>query len=193
MMRHTRALGLAVLLGAAACSEATGTNGEPPALITALPRQLTSAEQAIAQATPDFAVAFLKAVNTSFADGNVFISPLSASMALGMTLNGVSGDTYTEMRAAIGLPDRPLAELNAGYRGLITLLRALDKTVDFRIANSVWYEQTFWTGDRAYVPERHQDVFRRHHNGARLWEPAGGHDHQQLGENGDEWEDRQNH
>jgi serpin B len=64
-------------------------------------------------------------------------------MALGMTLNGVSGDTYSEMRSALGLPDRPLGELNAGYQGLIALLRGLDKSVDFRIANSVWYEQTF--------------------------------------------------
>jgi serpin B len=60
-----------------------------------------------------------------------------------MTLNGASGNTYTEMRAGLSLPDRPLAELNTSYQGLISLLRGLDKTVDFRIANSVWYDNGF--------------------------------------------------
>ena len=132
----------AALVSSAACSQPTANEGKPD-LISALPRQLTSAEQAIAQSTPDFAVALLKAVNKSFTDGNVFISPLSASMALGMTLNGTNGSTYAEMRAALGLPDRPLAEINAGYQALLALLLTLDKTVDFRIANAIWYERSF--------------------------------------------------
>ncbi|MGQ0646013.1 MAG: serpin family protein [Gemmatimonadaceae bacterium] len=138
-----RTLALTVMSAGLACSQPTASGGVKPAPITALPRQLSTAEQAIAQSTPDFGLSLLKAVNRSFADSNVFISPLSASMALGMTLNGAGSDTYTEMRATLGLPDRPLAELNAGYQSLITLLLGLDKTVDFRIANSIWYDQAF--------------------------------------------------
>jgi serine protease inhibitor len=134
--------GPALLALAAACSDPTA-NDRAPSPITELPRQLSSAEQAIAQSTPEFALRLLKAVNPSFTDENVFTSPLSASMALGMTMNGAEGTTFSEMRSALGLPDRPLAELNAGYQALIGLLRGLDPTVDFRIANSIWYEQAF--------------------------------------------------
>ncbi|MBC7897053.1 MAG: serpin family protein [Cytophagaceae bacterium] len=143
MVHHSRRLTGAMLLAlTAACSDPTA-NDKQPSPITALPRQLSSAEQAIAQSTPDFAIGLLRAVNPAFADRNVFTSPLSASMALGMTLNGAAGTTFSEMRSALGLPDRPVAELNAGYQALIALLRGLDPTVDFRIANSIWYEQTF--------------------------------------------------
>ncbi|MGQ0765478.1 MAG: serpin family protein [Gemmatimonadota bacterium] len=134
---------VAILLAGAVGACGSPVAGGPPAEITSLPRQLSAAERSIAEATPTFAVNLLRAVNTSFADSNVFISPLSASMALGMTLNGAAGVTYTEMRDALGLADRALAELNAGYSSLIALLRSLDRTVDFRIANSIWYDQPY--------------------------------------------------
>jgi serpin B len=64
-------------------------------------------------------------------------------MAFGMTLNGVGGETFNEMRRALSLPDRPLADLNAGYASLIPLLQGLDPKVQFNIANSIWYRDTF--------------------------------------------------
>jgi serpin B len=67
------------------------------------------------------------------------MSPLSASMALGMTMNGAAGQTFDEMRTALALGTRSGTEINASYRSLIDLLRGLDKAVDFRIANSIWY------------------------------------------------------
>lgn len=140
-MRLTRLFALCFTV-VAACADSTGPSAQP-SLITALPRQLSGAEQAIVSATPQFGFGLFRAVNRTFADSNVFISPLSASMALGMTLNGAAGATYDEMRTSLGLPDRPLAELNGGYRALIDLLRSIDKTVDFRIANSIWYRSTF--------------------------------------------------
>lgn len=139
-MRLLRSLVICTV--AVACADPSGPQGKP-APITALPRQLNTTEQAIASSTTDFGITLLREVNRSFADSNVFLSPLSATMALGMTLNGANNTTYTEMRGALALPDRPLAELNASYQGLITMLRGLDRTVDFRIANSIWYRNTF--------------------------------------------------
>ncbi len=135
-------LAFAILASAVACSQPTSSNGPPPE-ITALPRQLTTSEQAIASSTSGFAFSLLQAVNRSWSDSNVFISPLSASMALGMALNGAATETHEEMRTALGVGPRPLADLNGGYKALIELLRGLDKTVDFRIANAVWYRDTF--------------------------------------------------
>jgi len=84
------------------------------------------------------------------------MSPLSASMALGMKMNGAAGQTFEEMRGALAFGTQPTAEINASYRSLIDMLRGLDATVDFRIANSIWYrngfpfEQTFLDESRQY-------------------------------------------
>ena len=45
--------------------------------------------------------------------------------------------------SALAFGTRPSAEINASYRSLIDMLRTLDKTVDFRIANSIWYRTGF--------------------------------------------------
>jgi hypothetical protein len=89
--------GLVPAVSLMACHDPTG----PPKLITALPRPLTAAEQRVIEASNEFAFALLREVNQLWADSNVFISPLSASMALGMTLNGARGETFDVMRASL--------------------------------------------------------------------------------------------
>jgi serpin B len=74
---------------------------------------------------------------------NVVLSPLSASMALGMTLNGANAATFDSMRATLGFGDLTQDEINASYRGLIDLLSDLDPTVRFEIANAVWAREGF--------------------------------------------------
>jgi serpin B len=91
-------------------------------------------------AANSFGFNLLKQVNGSFADSNVFLSPLSASMALGMTMNGAEGTTFEEMRATLGFGPRTYDELNNSYRSLIALLRGLDPRVEFRIANAIYYD-----------------------------------------------------
>jgi serpin B len=74
----------------------------------------------------------------------VFTAPLSASMALGMAMNGAAGTTYDEMRATLGFnASATETEIGASYKSLIALLRGLDPSVDFRIANSIWYRTGF--------------------------------------------------
>ena len=90
-----------------------------------------------------FGVDLFKAVNETFADSNVFMSPLSASMALGMTMNGAEGTTFTEMRSTLGFDSRSHEELNGAYRSLIDLLLTLDPKVDFRIANAIYLGASF--------------------------------------------------
>lgn len=130
---------LAVALIGTACREATA----PGAPITALPRALTASESKIIAGSNDFAFDLFRTGNLSQHKANVFISPLSASMALGMTANGANGATYDEMRTSLRLSGATREEVNGGYKSLITLLRGLDPKTDFSIANSIWYEQTF--------------------------------------------------
>lgn len=131
---------VACALFALACVEGpTGT----PAELTALPRPLTAGESRVLDASNGFAFDLFRRAAAADPAANTFISPLSVSMALGMTLNGAAGTTLDSMRLALGLGDATLDEINRGYEGLIALLRGLDRTTTFRIANSIWYRQGF--------------------------------------------------
>lgn len=130
------------LSAVAACADPAGPEGAPPK-ITALPRQLTANETEMVGAANAFGFNLLREVNASFADSNVFLSPLSASMALGMTMNGAEGTTFEEMRSALGFGPRTYTELNQSYQSLISLLRGLDPRVEFKIANAIFYDQSF--------------------------------------------------
>ncbi len=129
----------AVALVGSACREATA----PGVPITALPRDLTGSEGKIVTGSNDFAFDLFRTGNLSQHKANVFISPLSASMALGMTANGANGATYDEMRTALRLDGATREDVDGGYKSLITLLRGLDPQTNFTIANSIWYERTF--------------------------------------------------
>ena len=131
----------AVVLIGTACMEATAP--APIAPITALPRALTESEKSIIAGSNDFAFDLFRTGNVTQHKANVFISPLSASMALGMTANGANGATYDQMRTALRLSGATREDVGGGYKSLIALLRGLDPRTDFIIANSIWYEQTF--------------------------------------------------
>jgi serpin B len=74
---------------------------------------------------------------------NVFVSPLSVSLALGMAYNGAAGETREAMQRALGLQGMSIEEVNNSYLNLANRLRNLDPTVTMKIANSIWYRQGF--------------------------------------------------
>jgi serpin B len=115
--------------------------------ITHLPRDLTAGEQRLVAANNRFAFAFLGALTRRQpADDNVFVSPVSIAMALGMTANGAAGATRDSMLAALQLGGLSMTDVNAGYRGVIDLLRGLDPRVALTLANSIWYRNTIQPG-----------------------------------------------
>jgi serpin B len=121
-----------------------GANGDPAspnrgAARTALPRALTGAEQNVLTAANAFSFGLWKTINQAQRDSNVFVSPLSASFALGLTMNGASGQTYDEMRSALRFGGASLASIDSGYKSLIALLTSLDPTTTMQIANAIFY------------------------------------------------------
>jgi serpin B len=132
-----------VVLAAACGGAATEPEGlESPPVLDALPRPLTAGESTIIGAANQFSFSLFRAVNSS-PDSNVFTSPLSASFALGMAMNGAAGVTHDQMRSALAFGSASDAEIDAGYRSLIDLLRGLDPQVDMRIANAIWSRTGF--------------------------------------------------
>jgi serine protease inhibitor len=135
--RVLRLPALALLAGLAA-----GCSGDPLGPITELPRELTLAELRVIDGSNAFAFDLLRELTLASDSANVFISPLSASMALGMTMNGAEGETWSQMRDALGFAGMDEAAINQAYRSLIALLLGLDSKVRFGIANGIWVDPT---------------------------------------------------
>ncbi|MGE0160916.1 MAG: serpin family protein [Gemmatimonadales bacterium] len=135
-LRAFRALAaVAACAAAGACRESTGPGPDP---ITELPRPLTATEAAVIDASNAFGFEMVGRVVSSDERPNVVLSPLSASMALGMTLNGANAVTFDSMRTALGFEAWTPEQINGAYRELIDLLRGLDPSVRFEIANALW-------------------------------------------------------
>lgn len=131
---------LLLSLLASACSESggpTGNNKAAPDSLKALPRTLTAVEQEGVRANTQFALQLLRSASAN-ASSNVLLSPLSVSLALGMTMNGADGRTLTEMQQTLGWGARSQGEINTAYRDLSRMLPTLDNSVTIRLANGIW-------------------------------------------------------
>lgn len=104
-------------------------------------RELTSFEKQLVASDNSFGLKLFREVAQQRKNENVFISPLSVAMALGMTLNGASGETYEAMQNTLELAGLSQEEINQSYQSLIALLMQLDPRVEFQIANSIWHRQ----------------------------------------------------
>jgi serine protease inhibitor len=139
-MRHALRLTLSLLAIGSWGTSAEAQSSSP--LLTRLPRGLTPAELRIVDGANAFAFELLGVATRALRpDSNAFLSPLSASMALGMALNGATGETSKGMQSALQLTGLSEPDFNQGYRGLISLLQGLDSSTEMRIANSMWARQ----------------------------------------------------
>lgn len=121
---------------ATGCSEATGPGEAPP--IEELPRALTTAEQTVIARSNAFGIDLMREVLGRDDRPNVVLSPLSASMALGMAMEGAEGATFEAMRTGLRFDDLSRDEITRAYEGLLELLPDLDPSVELSIANSAW-------------------------------------------------------
>lgn len=123
------------------CSNSTSPNNDIPGL------DLTQAEKKVVSASGSFAFGLFSKMAEQANGRNFFMSPLSVSMALAMTMNGASGQTYTDMQTTLGLSGLSEDEVNRSYRNIASLFGGLDPDVNFTIANSIWYRNTFSISD----------------------------------------------
>ncbi|MCE7067579.1 serpin family protein [Dyadobacter sp. CY326] len=98
----------------------------------------------ISEGTNDFAFKFLHTLQkTQPANENMFVSPLSLHMALGMLLNGAEEGTADEIRKALEMEGVSIDDLNNAYKTLINDLPVADSKVTLGLANSIWYKSGF--------------------------------------------------
>lgn len=137
---RTVTLTAAAVLTLAACAhDATGP--QPP--LNQLPRSLTVNEVRVRDGSNRFAFGLLREESRTSVRQNTFLSPLSASYALGMATTGAANATLDSMRSVLGLDGLSIDDLGQSYQSLTTLLLGLDSSVDIRIANGIWYKRGF--------------------------------------------------
>jgi len=105
---------------------------------------LTEKQKTLINTSNAFGFGFFKKVNEiSGSDANMMVSPLSVSMALGMTRNGAAGTTLEAMTKTLGFTGMSETDINQSYKYIIETFSALDPKVKLQIANSIWYRNTF--------------------------------------------------
>lgn len=129
----------------------TGCQNDDDGADNAKPRKdiaLSRAEEVLADGNLDFAFRLFQQVNaTETQQANWIISPLSASLALGMTANGAAGNTLEEIKNTLGFGTFELAAMNSYNQKLIKELLDLDNTTRLNIANSVWLNNSLPVND----------------------------------------------
>jgi len=125
-------------LALAGCSE---SNIEPDD--GSLPRELTYSEKEVLASSENFGLKIFQELAMAERETNIFISPLSISMALSMTINGANTSTYDAIQNTLGLGNLSLEDINQSNKDLTQLLIGLDNKVKFSIANSIWFRNSF--------------------------------------------------
>ncbi len=95
----------------------------------------------VASANTRFGFKLLHDLRERDPGGNIFISPLSISIALTMTYNGAVGETERAMAEVLEIDALDLSTINNSNKALRNSLERPDPKVEISIANSIWSRQ----------------------------------------------------
>jgi len=102
--------------------------------------------RSVVNANTDFSLKLLKELMIEQKTKNIFISPLSISIALAMTYNGANTSTSEAMAETLGFEGMSTDEVNLGYQQLLLSLFNADNQVSLSLGNSVWIRESFASG-----------------------------------------------
>jgi len=130
---------MAVVILLVTCSKVD--NGEPD--LTPKSISLTAVASQAIQSSNEFGIGLFTKVAETERD-NLMLSPLSASTALTMLLNGCGGDTYSQLQETLRYPSgMTTAEINEAYKSLVDQLLKADPKVKLALANAIFYRSGF--------------------------------------------------
>jgi serine protease inhibitor len=127
---------LVVALALSACGNGgTGTPAEDlTAGVAPLEVSYTEPSENEIAAVADFSVKLFQL--SADAEKNSLISPLSVLYALGMTMNGASGETLAQMEGLLGLSEAEMLNFAQSYAGGLPS----GEKYQFSLANSIWFK-----------------------------------------------------
>ena len=103
---------------------------------------VTKGHQIVA-ANNDFAFSLFKEIAQAETENNFMISPVSASLALGMVYNGAAGETQEAFSNVFNYGNTTLEETNLVNQNIIDNLTYTASGTTFDIANSLWISNSF--------------------------------------------------
>jgi serpin B len=134
------ALCLLTFAGLSSCSK--DNNGQEPDLTPKTIELTAKSADVIAYGNVFGIELFTKVAGVE--DKNFMLSPLSASAALTMLLNGCAGDTYDQLKETLKYPGgMTISEINEVYKSLVSQLLVVDPKVKLALANAIFYRQGF--------------------------------------------------
>jgi serpin B len=145
-MKNNLVIILSLIFVAVALSNCKKSNIDEPSQEEPYQQKIFLNEKAKAVVNADntFGIKLFKKLNEeSETEENIIISPLSVSIALGMTYNGTNGETKEAMENTLELQGLSVEEINESYKTLIDELTTIDPKVTLNIPNSIWYRNTF--------------------------------------------------
>ena len=109
---------------------------------------------AFAASQLDFTAKLLKELYAEDSSQNLLISPASASLALGMTMNGAKGQTQEEMRSLLA-GDLTVDQFNSQYLTWQNAVRNRTNDAQLDLANAIWFRDD---ESRIRVPETFRQI-----------------------------------
>ncbi len=131
---------MSLSLGYSSCDK---DNTDPEQNLTPKNIELTAkATEAIAGSN-DFGVdLFVRTAGDE--NSNMMLSPLSASTALTMLLNGCGGNTYDQIKNMLKYQgNMTIGEVNGAYKSLVSQILEADPKVKLALANAVFYRKGY--------------------------------------------------
>ncbi|WP_346929579.1 serpin family protein, partial [Clostridium sp.] len=98
-------------------------------------------DKKVVEGNNKFAFNIFKEISKDESNKNMFISPLSISMALTMTYNGARENTKAEMNKVLGYEGMDDDKINNDYKILHSYLENLDENIKLNISNSIWIKE----------------------------------------------------
>ena len=108
-----------------------------------LARPVGFTDNALSEANAKFGFKLLTELYNQKPNKNVFISPLSISIALTMTYNGARGATKQAMAKTLEIEGLDLGAVNQASAELREIIESADPQIELAIANSIWIRNTF--------------------------------------------------
>jgi serpin B len=99
--------------------------------------------EALAEGYNRFGIDLFIREAASSGGNNVFLSPVSVALCLGMAYNGAGGSTAGEMADILGAGSIDLARYNSANGALIARLSDTGTGITLSIANSIWLKEGF--------------------------------------------------
>lgn len=119
-------------------------NTVTPEAVDKATKSLTVGKAAkVSQGAMDFGFQLFRQVAGPKPADNVFLSPVSAAMALGMTYNGAAAGTKDAFEKVLGFENTLPGEVNQAYKDLRVALVGADPKVTVHVANALWTDREF--------------------------------------------------